>query len=175
MLQRLGRRASLLGVQIQTAIEQVGKERQLPCLGLIHSFGGWQKPRFEVACRADDVERFDNVLLSQEGVSSILACHDWGDGDSHGGCGDEMKETTHLASQLVLLDALKVQKVIKVHRRKLCSAQHLVTEFASALHDRPKHLIVRPPREQNLARIQLVQSTADGPDVNGKIVREPKN
>lgn len=52
----------------------------------------------------------------------------------------------------VLLDALEIERLVKVLVRKLGLLEHLVIEFALEFHDQEKHVIVGPAREQNPTR-----------------------
>lgn len=55
--------------------------------------------------------------------------------------------------QLVFLDAPEIQQVVEMEPGKLCLAEDLVAEFASAFHDGAEHLVVGSAGEEDLARI----------------------
>ena len=62
-----------------------------------------------------------------------------------------------------------------MQRGKLRAPQHLMPEFASTLHDGAQHLVVAAAREQDLARVQLVQRAGDGPHVDGEVVGDAED
>lgn len=48
---------------------------------------------------------------------------------------------------------------------------HLVVELAFEVHHELEHLVITSARKQNLAREELVQCTADGPDIDRSVER----
>ena len=58
---------------------------------------------------------------------------------------------------------------------KLCFAEDLVTEFASALHNGAEHLIVGASSEEDLARIQFEEGATDRPCIDSKVVRHSQD
>lgn len=48
--------------------------------------------------------------------------------------------------------------------------KYLVTKFPSALHDCTKHLVVASASEENLARVEFEERTADRPNVDTEII-----
>jgi hypothetical protein len=62
-----------------------------------------------------------------------------------------------------------------MHRRQLALLVRLRRHLAPDLHDGLEHLVVAVAREQDLARVQLVQGAADGPHVDGVVVRHPEH
>lgn len=79
------------------------------------------------------------------------------------------------AGDLVFLHAVEVEHFIKVVRRQGSAAKQLRRVLAPALHDGPKHLVVVSPREEDLARVQLKEGTANGPDIDGVVVRDTQD
>lgn len=53
-------------------------------------------------------------------------------------------------------------------------AQHLVAEFATALHDGSQHLIIATSCKENLARVQLEKSASNRPHIDPKIIGDSK-
>ena len=92
---------------------------------------------------------------------------------SAAGCSSykSLRQKAYLSGQLILLDTSEVQEIIEMEGGILSLSEYLVAEFASALHDCTKHLIVATPGEQNLSSIKLEEGTSDRPHVNSKIVR----
>ena len=150
--------------------------------------GRRQESGFEIARGFDKVDHLDHVLDDEKkparwNVSYRLMMENNSQGFLVGwliGEGTWKGEkyrlaTTHLPRDLVPFDAVEIQQVVEMHRGELCLAEHLVAELPSAFHHRPEHLVVRAPSEENLARVQLVQRTSDGPHVDGKVVGQPKD
>jgi hypothetical protein len=77
---------------------------------------------------------------------------------------------THLFCDLILLDRDEIHRFVKVHFTKRCLLDHSMIELALDFHHEQQHVIVGPPREENLPGVQLVKGTPDGPDVNGCII-----
>lgn len=82
---------------------------------------------------------------------------------------------TNLAEDLVPFLADEIPHVVEVHVRELTTAVELGAQLATDLNDRPQHLIIAVTREEYLARIEFVQCAADGPHVNGILVRHSQD
>ena len=79
------------------------------------------------------------------------------------------------AGDLVFLHAVEVEQFIKVMRRQGSAAKKFRRVLAPTLHDRAKHLVVVSAGEENFARVQLKEGTANGPDVDGVVVRDTQD
>lgn len=68
---------------------------------------------------------------------------------------------THLSRNAILFDAKESAQFVEVHVAKLCALDHLRVESTLEFHHVQEHLVVRPAWEQNFARVEFVQRTAD--------------
>lgn len=76
-----------------------------------------------------------------------------------------------LAQTQVALDSLdKIPEGVEVFVGESGALEELRVEAAFHLHHEQEHMSVGLPREQDLAGVELVESAADGPDVQGGIV-----
>ena len=62
-----------------------------------------------------------------------------------------------------------------MHASKLRFSQYLMAEFTATLHDGAEHLVVGAAGEENLASIELEQSTTNRPSIDGEVVGHAKN
>ena len=70
---------------------------------------------------------------------------------------------TNIAGYSVRFNALKPTHFVKIDVTKFGLLDHLAVEPSFELHHQQEHLIIRSPWEENLARVQLVQSAANRP------------
>lgn len=82
---------------------------------------------------------------------------------------------TYLAENLVSFNADELPLVVEMSGRQLASFEQLRREFASDLHDGFEHLVVAVASEEDLARVHLIKCAADGPHVNGIVVRNAQD
>jgi hypothetical protein len=89
----------------------------------------------------------------------------------------EEGRSTDLTGDLVQLDAQEPAApfLFEMHRSKLTLLDHLLVEPSLELHHVKQHLVVGPAGEEDLARVELEECAADGPDVERAVVRQAKD
>lgn len=82
---------------------------------------------------------------------------------------------TYLAENLVSLVADETAHLIEMHCPQRAATKEFGAHLAPDLYDRPKHLIVAIPSEQDLAGVELIQRASNGPHIDGVVIRHAKN
>ena len=104
-----------------------------------------------------------------------LQCDYQRKGDYFGVPTDKNGKLSYLIENFVTLHADELTRLIKVLGRQLTSLEELRCQTAANLHDGFEHLVVAVPSKQDLARVQFVESTANGPHVDAVIVWHTQN
>jgi hypothetical protein len=80
------------------------------------------------------------------------------------------RRETDLASDLILFDRNEIQLLIEMHLAQRRFLDHSMIELALDFHHEEEHVIVWFSWEEDLAGVELVECTADWPDIDGCIV-----